>query len=273
MEKLAEDKNFISLMKRIEELSKNQKEIKKEYKCSCCKDTGQIVVKRKINGKIYNGIIECKCRKIARYEKNIEKSGLKSKLNNTKFDNFNAYNNELKLNKALALSFANELDADSILLLGQSGSGKTHLATAICGTILYKHKIPLIYATYREIIATVKPLTMDISGRIKAMNKYLNVSVLYIDDLFKGTATETDESIIFEILDYRYSRGLKTIITSEISIEELINRNEALIGRVIEQSNGYILNFNDTGNYRLKNLNDKTKNKALDSLNKYKNFL
>lgn len=273
MEKLSNDKDFITLMNRIKKMSENQTVKKKEYKCTTCKDTGQIIVKRECYGRFYTGIIECNCKKVERYKKNIEKSGLKEKLAVTKFKNFEAYNKELKLNKALALSFAYELDGNSALLLGQSGSGKTHLATAICGVILYEHKIPLIYATYREIIANIKPLTMDLTARIKAMDKYLNVPVLYIDDLFKGTATETDESIIFEILDYRYNRNLKTIITSENSIEELLARNEALIGRIIEQSNGYILKFANTGNYRLKNLNDKTTSKAMNSVKKYKNMI
>lgn len=272
MEKLSSSLEYKRLKEIIDKKIQEEKNSpKKIYQCEKCKDTG-VIVKEYVNefGLNAQGSRECDCSKAKRFQKRIEKSGLKDKFETLTFDNFDAYNDELKLNKALAIGFAKEDLSNTILLLGQSGSGKTHLATAICKEILYGKNIPLIYESYREIIGNIKPLTMNLEERVKAIGVYKDAPVLYIDDLFKGNTTGTDESIIFEILDYRYSRKLKTIITSEKSIEELFQINEALAGRLVEDSKGHILRFKETKNYRLKDLSEKVVQRAVEQLEKYK---
>lgn len=273
MERLAESNDFNKIAEFVQKMSEKQKTTKeiKEYKCKKCKDVGYIYTFNEYG--LIQSTKECECTKAKRAADRIQKSGLVKQMEKCTFEKFNAYNNELKFNKALALGFAMDLDGNSILLLGQSGSGKTHLATAICKELLYEHKIPLNYTTYREIIAAVKPLTMYPDERIKALDKYLNIKALYIDDLFKGTATDTDVSIMFEILDYRYTHDLITIITSELTVEELLKKDEALIGRVIEKSNDYILKFDNTPNYRIQNVDERTKEKALEKLKRFKDLI
>lgn len=272
MEKLSSSLEYKKLKQLIDKkIDEEKNNPKKLYKCEKCKDTGVIVIKYTNEfGLKVEGSRECECSKAKRFQRRIEKSGLKEKFDTLTFEKFEAYNDELKLNKALALGFAKEDLSNTILLLGQSGSGKTHLATAICKEILYEKNTPLIYESYRELIGKIKPLTMNLEERVKAIGVYKDAPVLYIDDLFKGNTTAVDESIIFEILDYRYSRKLKTIITSEKTIEELFDINEALAGRLVEDSKGHILRFDETKNYRLKNLSQKVVHMAVQQLEKYK---
>ena len=75
--------------------------------------------------------------------------------------------------------------------------------------------------------------------------------VLYIDDFLKGGDTDADIRLAYEILNSRYNdRGLRTILSSEMTPEKLLRRDEALGGRIYERARGYVLQA-PQGNRRL----------------------
>ena len=80
----------------------------------------------------------------------------------------------------------------------------------------------------------------------KAMNRLRNAPVLYIDDLFKGSVSEGDVNLAFSILNDRYnSTGKKTIISTELTIDEITEIDDAIAGRIRERSRGFFLKAPD----------------------------
>ena len=87
------------------------------------------------------------------------------------------------------------------------------------------------------------------------MDELKNTDVLYIDDLFKSgkgedgkpkMPTAADVNVAFEILNYRYNNpGLITIISSERTLSELLEIDEAVAGRIAEKAKtgGYCINL------------------------------
>ena len=74
------------------------------------------------------------------------------------------------------------------------------------------------------------------------LDEYKRVEVLYIDDFLKGGDTDADIRLAYEILNSRYNdRGLRTILSSEMTPEKLLRRDEALGGRIYERARGYVL--------------------------------
>lgn len=75
-----------------------------------------------------------------------------------------------------------------------------------------------------------------------------SVDVLYIDDLFKPTGansqpTSADIRLAYEIINCRYNAGDKvTIISSERTVSEICDIDEATGGRIMEQAGEYCLN-------------------------------
>ena len=66
--------------------------------------------------------------------------------------------------------------------------------------------------------------------------------VLYIDDFLKGGASDADIRLAFEILNARYNDSkLKTIISSEMDLTAILNRDEALGGRIYERAKKNVL--------------------------------
>ena len=145
---------------------------------------------------------------------------------------------------------------NSILLLGQVGCGKTHLALASANALLDYQKIRVIYMPYREMITRLKQNITDEDAYNKNIDELKTAPMLVIDDLLKGKTTESDINILFEIVNYRYVCNLPMIITSEKTTGELLDFDSAIGSRLIEMAEGRIIELKGNElNYRLKGIN------------------
>ena len=137
------------------------------------------------------------------------------------------------------------------MFLGQVGSGKTHLAMAISNSLLDKG-IGVIYMPYRDSITNLKQSIRDAENYQREINIYKNSQTLIIDDLFKGKITESDTNIMYEIINYRYFKNLPIIVTSEKTVDDLIEIDEAIGSRLYEMSKNYIATMmGENLNYRI----------------------
>ncbi len=148
-------------------------------------------------------------------------------------------------------------------------SGKTHLCSAIAIKLL-KQGYDTRYMLWRDETTKLKSLVNDTEEYERLINEIKNADVLYIDDLFKtgksdnGKAqkpTPADINLAFEILNYRYNKNLPyTIISSECTLSDLIQIDEAISGRIAEKSlNGdWCLSIkpNISKNYRFKGISE-----------------
>ena len=99
-----------------------------------------------------------------------------------------------------------------------------------------------------------------------AVDQFKQAQVLYIDDLFKTgrenggrfqRPTVADINLAYEILNYRADRPkLRTILSSECLLEQLIEIDEAIGGRIAELSAPYVFSISPdrTKNYRLRGM-------------------
>ena len=141
---------------------------------------------------------------------------------------------------------------------GNPGSGKTHICTAVCGEIL-KHNIGVKYMQWLEEARRLKSGINDDDFE-DTVSEYVNVSLLYIDDLLKQkytpnpVFTDADIKVAFTILNARYLLNKPTIISSEWDLlEHLLPADEGVFSRVYERSKGYTVSIARTpgNNYRL----------------------
>lgn len=130
----------------------------------------------------------------------------------------------------------------SIAFLGQVGAGKTHLSIAIANSLMEK-MVPVLYMPYRDTVTQIKQLITDEEGYQREINKYKGAQVLLIDDLYKGKVTESDLNIMFEIINYRYLKGLQLIVSSEKTIDILLDYDQAIGSRIIEMCKGRLVEF------------------------------
>lgn len=127
---------------------------------------------------------------------------------------------------------------NSISLLGQPGSGKTHLLTALANNLIIKKQISVLYFPFVEGFNDLKD---DFDLLEEKLTKMKRISVLFIDDLFKGRQYPTDFQIeqMFAVINYRYLNHKPIMISSEKTVDELCDIDEALGTRIYQMSKDY----------------------------------
>lgn len=225
------------------------------YECSICKDLEWIIDNKTNTAK------PCKCREVKIYKRILEKSGISEEFQKKTLENFITTNKPQQIINAknMSIRYVKEFDNllkdskhNSIAFLGQVGSGKTHLSIAIANELMKKN-IGVLYMQYREAIIHLKQSIMDEENYNREIDKYKKSTILLIDDLYKGKITDSDLNIMFEIINYRYLKGLPIIVSSELSVDSIIGIDEAIGSRIVEMCKGYIFEFSGHElNYRLR---------------------
>lgn len=239
-------------MKNTEDCSQNAEDLaESNYKCNKCRDM-LFIIQEDGTAK------ECKCRQIRIAENKLKVSGVSEEFRNMRFENYK-YENSVETMKAFstAKSYSRNFEEirvarrNSIMLMGQVGSGKTHLGMAIANNLL-DAGIGVIYMPYRSSITILKQSITDEENYQREITSYKGAQVLLIDDLFKGRITESDVNIMYEIVDYRYFKNLPMIITTEKTIDQLIDIDEAIGSRLYEMSKNNLVTLEGKKlNYRI----------------------
>ncbi len=121
----------------------------------------------------------------------------------------------------LARQYA-EKPQDWLLLLGEHGSGKTHLAAAIAN---YRHRLgePVIMVTAPDLLDYLRETFNPSSGVAftKRFQEIRTCPLLVIDNLDLTNASSWAREKIHQIADYRYLSRLPTVFTTTQAFEEL----------------------------------------------------
>ena len=137
-------------------------------------------------------------------------------------------------------------DKNGLILSGNRGSGKTYIAAAIINE--YNKNEPVRESTLNAVIKAhnngfFDDLGVNIGSRCRfikendvirfsekysykekesPIDEFKNAEILVVDDLGSSYGdSKKIMSILFDLFDYRYSQGLSTIITTNLSKEEL----------------------------------------------------
>lgn len=229
------------------------------YDCKICRNKGVVYVRDNVTDEVL--CKKCSCIKKRSTYWRMQKSGIESLFDRYQLVNFKVTEEYQRLIKNTAISYIDSkihktADSPFFFIGGQSGSGKTHICTAIAGQLIL-HGYQARYFLWRDESTEIKAIanTPDYTKRVGELKK---ASLLYIDDLFKTQSgklpTSGDIHLAFEIINYRYINYLPTIISSEMLLTQIIEVDQAIGGRIKELANGFIINISrdNRKNYRLK---------------------
>lgn len=227
--------------------------------CPKCRNKGRVMWLE--DG--YKVIRECDCMASRKSVDRMRKSGLGELLDRCTFETYRIRFPWQQAAKKLALDYAANPTGRWFVASGCSGSGKTHLCTAICKRLL-ETGLETRYMLWVDESRRLKALSTDDTSYQRMMRPLKTVKVLYIDDLFKPrteedkytgkrfrvTATAADIALAYEILNTRIISKRITVISTELSLEDIMRMDTALGSRMYQASKGCYLYLTGDKNWR-----------------------
>lgn len=205
--------------------------------CPECKNRGNFQLLNENGDRVMR---ECKCMAKRRYVQMMQNSGLGDLYEKCTFDSYIVKMEWQRDAKEKALQYAAKDGNGWFFFGGSSGSGKTHLCTAICSE-LAKRGRTIKYVQWKRLFAELVQTKFKQYEREQIFNDCVNADVLYIDDFLKTprnvTPSEEMLSYALEIIDARYKADKKTILSTEFRCNEILSFDEALGSRIAEKSN------------------------------------
>ncbi len=218
------------------------------YECELCEDTG------------YIGSEKCRCFKKLEAEVIYLNSGIPSMLKRENFENFDLeiFDDEEVL-KELAPNLTitqrgymedivcpkvrgflrgfEENGEGNLLMTGPAGTGKTFLSNCIAGEAI-KQCRSLIYESSAELFDRLskdnfsREKDEELSGRVKEI---YDCELLVIDDLGTELTSSFTNSSFFMLLSHRLRLGRSTIISSNLSLNQMSKvYGERIVSRLME---------------------------------------
>ena len=125
---------------------------------------------------------------------------------------------------------------ESLLLVGNAGLGKTHAALAIAGEVL-RQNYDVIYVSCPDFFGKLEALHFgtDPGGEEETLfQTACNADLLILDDLGAEFATTFTGAVVYQLLNTRLNKRLSTIISTNLSLQELLKLyGERVFSRII----------------------------------------
>ena len=207
--------------------------------CPLCRNRGNLAF---FNPETKNmSFRQCSCRPERDTALRLRKIGL---LERSKRDTLDSFVTDTPVQRALKDCAAQYIAAPEgrwLALFGQSGVGKTHLCTAA------------FCALVRSMGAQGEYLRWVTDGRAIKAGALEPGSALF-DRYRDAPVSDADLRLCFELLDARFNGRLPTILSCELTFEELAALDEAIAGRIREMCGPFLVSVDRDlrKNYRLR---------------------
>ena len=251
------DKLLMLLREKNRQLREERKNLLKElglplnyldvnYTCEKCNDTGMIENYDE-EKRVSYGTSYCECYMDLLKKYSAEKMSKMTPLELSSFDDFDLdyYPKKAEGGKApyehmrdvysRCVSYAQNFDKDSVSLYfcGRTGLGKTHLSLAIANEAIKKG----YNVVYGSVINFLNKLEREKFGRADSFETediLIGADLLILDDLGAEFSSAVAMSSLYNIINSRIARGVPTIISSNLSFDELKTRYpESIVSRII----------------------------------------
>ncbi|MFZ3071019.1 MAG: ATP-binding protein [Anaerolineaceae bacterium] len=149
-----------------------------------------------------------------------------------------------------------------LLLMGKYGSGKTHLAAAIANQAV-SMGVSTLFLTTPDLLDWLRSAYSDSGDGSfeERFDEIRNIPLLIMDDFGSQSSTAWAQEKLFQIINYRYTNNLATVITSNYQLSDFEGRirsrlmDPEMVTRVDILAPDYRNPTDDIGHHELSSLN------------------
>jgi DNA replication protein DnaC len=236
--------------------------------CPLCGGTGWKIVERAG----LSGAERCSCSEATLAHARKESAGIPPNYEHASLENFNIEHDNpgatgLRAAYVKVKRFVKDFpaaDHPGLLLIGETGAGKTHLAVAAMKQLLQRgHEC--IFFDYQNLLDRIRAGYDAASGAAdrEAYRTALEAEVLLLDDLGSHRTTEWVEDTVTSIITYRCNNRKPLIATTNLPDHDLVGKDKDYarksLGEVIGQRARSrlhemcrIVDLSGTADYRMK---------------------
>ena len=212
--------------------------LRPQYSCSKCKDTG------------YVGITECGCLKREYSKELISLSGINidelPKFN----DDFSVFDDDESVKSIYAKmqKFIDEISStgiDNILIVGDTGVGKTHLINCMISYSLDKNLSVKFSTMFNFNQDMLKYHIGKIEEKEYMLDPYINTDILFLDDLgSENKINNVTNEYLYLIINERMQKHKKTVITTNLNFAQIQDEyGERIFSRLMHKKQSLKVNF------------------------------
>lgn len=121
--------------------------------------------------------------------------------------------------RSYAESFPEHRNAGhGLVLRGNKGTGKTHLAAAIAHAVIHDHGMSAVYTLATRMFRRLKEtFNSRAESEGDVLRAYASPDLLILDEIGMGYCSPTELGFLFEVVNERYEHQLPTILITNIS--------------------------------------------------------
>ncbi len=201
--------------------------------CAVCSGTGWKIVQRAG----LSGAVRCECAAATRVRSIRDSSGIPPNYERATLDNFQIPQDNPTARAGLGTvlmqvrAFVREFpakDHTGLLLVGDTGSGKTHLAVAVLKALIEKGHEGIFF-DYQNLLDRIRSSYDSTSGSSdrEAYRSALDAEILLLDDLGSHRVTEWVEDIVTSMITYRCNHRKPLIATTNIADDAVLDYKSA----------------------------------------------
>lgn len=216
-----------------------REDISPQYACKKCGDTGYVdgvmcsCLKELVKIEAYKSLNQISPLQISTFE-SFSLSYYDSLPQNQKTTMVNTF----RYCKQYAENFTRE--APSLIFQGGTGLGKTHLSLAIAGVVIEKG-YGVIYGSVHSFASAIERQRFGGSDEEDTAALLSSADLVILDDLGTEFPSPYVSSTIYNIIDTRGMKNLPTIISTNLTAEEIQKRyGERLVSRIFGSYNRFV---------------------------------